>query len=434
MKEIVNDLNKTRVRITRDSVLEVKSRYLGLFRQAMLQLHHSGVVADPGWYDEKEMIYALRSTNSRYTNKLGQVELTPTMLLYATYQAEPDAEGTDGHLSVWDEVNWTSCVGKVSLERQIWLAVTLWGIVNEIDSFYDGMKFPNGRTGNFTHKRLTNIQGVMRNVRFENNEAVAEILATGRAVAHGTYGDLIWKFIYEELRTAKLITEDPSPEGEGLFLKGVTHSQERDLLVLIDNNDMVFEGLYGEWLTRWYVGQVEKKKLTYGNFVKQVRNKWSDQLNEGIAEMLAEYQVIDVSTEGFWVRLDAELRARPNYYMVGQYVFDSGAGELLEDVARLAGACGEFVKSEIVDRGVEDYGTDLTLRGCPVVLEGYGEYYDIYQLNKPLCLWRGKTMFDAFDAELYDTKRNIMFFDDPQTVAEKKSDNGSHGPVYHESV
>lgn len=402
LSNMVLEVNAKR-NVHRVKLVEVKTRYQWLYRQATLQMYRSGIMSDPGYWQDTKIIEALSDFGIGFISRSGRVDFTEERVLYELYKAkfksgDYSREPVNPLEQTTNYRNWTK-FGEVGLIRQVYSAMRLRNILKNIDDLYEELQFDRLLLKKISPK-LKYISGRVDSRDKPTLEGIAKVLAGKFELKYGNYKDKQWSLL-ADIGAYSTLPDDGTP---GYFLNDISQEQEKDLYKLINEYRVPMYGRGSEDVDAWYRSTAWSGGQTYEGYLDtrlvEVHEP-SSSLGRYIKDIIGEEgRLLTINDEGFYY-VDGELAStKLKELHVGQYCVDVGVegGEVLSHETIMRGACGEFVQRGIEYISEEEYGERMIVRGCPVNIYKNGEfqeYYDLEQVENGLLINRGKTWFDT---------------------------------------
>lgn len=434
--------------VTQTNFSRIKTLYVGLYKQAMLQLYANGLISDPGRWDEDEILNSVYEQGYRTFQTSGRMVLDEVLLLQEVYREDfkegiHEAYNPDVSPGI-DAKNWGTYLSNFetpTYSRMFYIAVHLRNVIQVLDRFYDSIGLRN-KSRITIQSRLSYLSGNIKSQpKIPANEATAQVMAGYEAkIVYRSLGKPFQKSLY-----AFFNVEYPGDGEAPKFISGVSLEQEAELLLKMLDGKYHLDGECGKLAQEWIKEMLwSSGKSNYINSLgqeirlameKEVYLPGFFEAFEGIGEDL---EGVLIDSDGAYMRKGENTQA---IHMCGQYAYDSMGQELLPTTTTLSGMNGEFIEDISTEEAIDELGVDLEFTGSPVIVHSGEEYvkaYDLDFVGNSEHLNGGKTWFSSIGATLEFGNADVDYLlstvstdtvEDCVRSAALLSENGYFGPL-----
>lgn len=442
VRGILEEKFNNRVVVSQSTFSRVKTLYVGLYKQAMLQLYVNGFISDPGRWNEDEILTSLYEQGYLTFQSSGRMVLDETLLLYEVYK-EDFKEGIEEAFNPefspsYDPKNWESYISnfsKPAVSRMFYIALRLRNIIEVFDRYYETIG-ARGRGRITVQNRVSYLSGKIWSSKTPLNEAIAQLLAGYEAkMVYCSYGKPFRDSLY-----AFFGVED---DGTATFIEGVSAEQEAELLLEMSDGDHILTGECGEMLSSWVKLNVwDVKGGTGGSLKDTILLEEEDVYKTSLVDILEGFEEgltgVMTGSNGAYLSVD---RVKQSVHVCGQYVYDTLSEELVTGTAVFSGMTGEFIENISQEDAIDFLGIDLEFKGSPLIVHSgssFVEAYDLDFVGNSEHLNGGNTWFSSIEATLDFEDRSIEEIQsmvDTSTIenalksSHMLSENGYFGPL-----
>lgn len=448
-------LNETfgdRPTVQQSSFIRVKTQFLCLYKQAMLQLYVNGHISDPGRWDDVEIARSMTDQGYSMVTSSGRRELSEALFLYHVFKEDYNegiAEALNPDVEFYlDPKNWENYLSnydKPTTPRMFYLAYRLRAILESLDRMYDALELTTKNKKTLPN-RIFYSAGILKNkVKWALNEGSAILMAGyGSSIRYRSLGNGMSKATYSYFDE-----ERPRLESEGRFVAGISVAQEAELLLFMLDGSLDFSG---ELSTRIYDWNRENLWTSSNTIEKSLENEikrsssgehFAEEIRAQLKGIGDDERGLTLNSRGFYTVVEGETKA---LHMSGQYVFDSLTGDLLKSTAFLSGMNGELIEELTEEDAIEETGIDLQYPGSPVLVhsgEAFIPCQDVDFIGNSNYLHGGQSIFSRDVGSLSFgnmSPDDVIKGVDTSTVAGciksayLQSENGYFGPVVGDEV
>ena len=252
---------------------------------------------------------------------------------------------------------WTNQTDNVSLAKRLYIAMYLREQVLELDKMWDhcgfkGLPLSGSKKGHTLG--VSYVTSGFRSTKKSGPMTESTVGVTvGAFVKHTNHNAPFWDQMYE------LFSVEDLDGSESLFVDGMSRRQEQALMDAVISGDLVYDGKYGQELTKW-VSENVWHNIRSVSAETDLRNLNPDAIKEGYLKFYDGVEdVVAIDSDGYYTIYDDD----DDSFVYSGQVCVMGANNIGDDWMPLAGYSGELVSgSKILASKHAEYEKERIVR------------------------------------------------------------------------